>query len=58
MRYLYKCKACENQQEAEHSIHDNPVIKCSNCGSEDTARVLQARPFILQNGGWFKDSYK
>lgn len=58
MNYTYKCYHCDHKQEESHSIHVNPVIKCNECGSEKTGRVLQATPFILQNGGWFKDSYK
>lgn len=57
MIYIYRCKACEKEQEENHSIHENPQITCKECGGTDTQRVIQSRPFHLKNGGWAKDKY-
>ncbi len=57
MKYVYRCYHCDHKFEAEHSIHDNPVVKCEKCESEKTGRILQPTPFILQSGGWFRDGY-
>ena len=30
-RYDYKCSKCEQVFEVQHSIHDEPKIKCEKC---------------------------
>ena len=30
-RYDYKCSKCEHLFEVQHSIHDEPKIKCEKC---------------------------
>lgn len=54
MIYIYRCKQCEHKQQADHSIHEDPVITCEKCGSTETHRVIQSTPFLLQSCGWFK----
>lgn len=38
--YDYKCLDCENIQEERHSMKEDPVIKCKECGSEHTKRYM------------------
>ena len=30
-RYDYKCSECEHVFEVQHSIHDEPKVKCEKC---------------------------
>ncbi len=57
MKYVYRCKTCKTDQEIEHSIKDDPVIKCQACEG-DTQRVIQRTSFVLGGDGWARDGYK
>ena len=30
-RYDYKCNKCEHVFEVQHSIHEDPEVKCEKC---------------------------
>lgn len=55
--YDYACEVCGNEEELEHSIKDEPEIKCSKCNAV-MKRCISKTSFILQGGGWAKDNYK
>ncbi len=57
-RYLYECEDCGSQQDELHSIRDNPTIKCNNCGSVNTFRVIVAPRFHLKGSGFPSKEHK
>lgn len=57
MLYTYFCKECNKEKEIDHSIIDNPEIKC-DCGNimkrrifGGTGVIYNAYGFSKKNGG-------
>lgn len=58
MTYEYVCEACGHQWEAEQSIKDAPLKKCSACGKPRAKRLVSGGTgFLLKGGGWYADGY-
>lgn len=45
--YDYRCADCETVMEVEHSIHDDPVINCPECGC-----LMIRKPSVPQAEVW------
>lgn len=58
-KYNWKCQKCEAVTEVDVPIRDyDKPVSCSECGSEDTKRLISGgTSFVLEGGGWFKDGY-
>jgi putative FmdB family regulatory protein len=56
--YEYKCTSCLVEIEIEHSIKDEPLKKCRDCGRDSLQRLISCGTnFSLKGGGWYKDLY-
>lgn len=60
--YLYFCKTCDKEFEAEHSIHieleECPTCKANNIKSDKPVRLISGGiNFSLVGDGWAKDNY-
>ncbi len=49
--YEYGCRSCGHEQEEKHSITEEPVIKCSECGKR-MVRNISGMGFVLKGDGW------
>jgi len=47
--YEYGCQECGESQEVCHGMNENPKIKCSNCGSKKTERIIKPCNFIMRS---------
>lgn len=54
----YKCNHCQNEFEAEHSVHTR-LEKCIYCDSKNIKRLIsKGTNFVLLGDSWGKDNYK
>lgn len=52
-RYDYACNNCGNVQEEVHSMKEDPIIICINCGFNPLERKICTDPQIIFKGeGW------
>lgn len=49
MRYDYECPSCKRVQEEEHSMRENPKIKCQKCQTI-MSRIITGGTGIIFNG--------
>ena len=62
--YDYKCKACEHEMEAFHSMSADPLKDCPACGKPELKRQIGPGAGLLFKGSGFyqtdyrSDSYK
>jgi putative FmdB family regulatory protein len=59
MTYLYKCKNCGKEFEADQKITDKAEAVCPDCGEVTQQRLINCHTFVLKDGGcgWAKDNY-
>lgn len=55
--YAYHCRPCRFVREESHSIHEDPLIYCVECG-DTMSRVPQPIGVILKGGGFTKTENK
>lgn len=55
--YEYLCEECRHEWEMEQSIKADPLTICTKCKKETAKRLISKSAFILEGGGWAKDSY-
>lgn len=59
MTYDYICEKCKHEWEMEQSIKDAPIKICPKCNEAFAKRLISNKGgFILNGGGWARDSYK
>ena len=49
-RYDYKCSKCERVFEVQHSIHDEPKVKCEKCKAI-SIRQISTRVYLYGTVG-------
>ena len=55
--YLYHCKKCDKDFEAEHSINE-VLEKCPTCENTEIERLIAGgTSFILSGSGWASSGY-
>lgn len=55
--YEYHCNSCNEDFEIFQRISDPSKAPCSNCGSNDTRRLISHSNFILKGSGWYVTDY-
>ena len=59
--YPWKCRGCGNEIEVERTTMNDsskePEQDCE-CGAKEWYRIIGKTTFVLQGGGWYKDSYE
>jgi putative FmdB family regulatory protein len=58
MRYIYKCPKCKKEHEVEHSMKDEPEIKCPDCGSICERVIFGGTGVIFKGSGFYETDYK
>ena len=57
--YDYKCDSCGHVFEAFHSMKDEPLKKCPECGKETLRRLIGAGAgLIFKGSGFYLTDYK
>ena len=58
-RYDYKCSKCEHVFEVQHSIHEEPKVKCEKC-KKLSIRQISTRVYLYGTVGidWNTDPSK
>ncbi len=58
--YEYKCNACSIQFESFHSITDEPLTDCPECGKDEVQRLVSncAGGVIFKGSGFYQTDYK
>jgi putative FmdB family regulatory protein len=51
MRYEYHCPACDQCEEHEHGMSEEPEILCHACGVR-MERIISGGGFILKGDDW------
>lgn len=49
--YVYHCRPCRFVREESHSIHEDPLVYCVECG-DTMSRRPQAAGIILKGSGF------
>ena len=63
MIYLWKCEACDHEEEVVRSVADieiGPEVRPCLYTTTDTcsyARIIQPSSFELKGYGWYRDGY-
>jgi len=57
MFYDYVCK-CGHEKEVQHSIKDNPIIKCDKCQEIMKRKIIMNAGIIFKGNGFTKSSIK
>ncbi|MFP4501021.1 MAG: FmdB family zinc ribbon protein [Candidatus Hydrogenedentota bacterium] len=57
--YTYSCKKCGHAFDVFHAMSASPRIKCEECGSLRTERLLGAGAgFIFKGSGFYETDFK
>jgi putative FmdB family regulatory protein len=57
--YEYVCEACEYAFEKFHSMKDDPIRKCPECGKLKVKRLIGSGGAILfKGGGFYQTDYR
>ncbi|MFA6438154.1 MAG: zinc ribbon domain-containing protein [Bacteriovoracaceae bacterium] len=57
--YDYKCSECEHLFETMHSMKDDPLTKCPECGKETLVRLIgSGSGMIFKGSGFYLTDYK
>ena len=51
-RYNYKCDACNIIEEQTHSMMEDPIFLCPQCGEKMYKYLGGAVSFVLKGDGW------
>lgn len=55
--YEYKCHACNQVFEAQHSMMAEPLKTCELCKTGPVEKLISKPNFHLAGDGWFRDGY-
>jgi len=51
--YDYKCRKCERvQEDVQHSMMEEPEIKCPDCGENMSKLITCGSGIIFKGDGW------
>ena len=56
--YDYKCKSCEHSYEAFHSMNDDSVQLCPECGGESKRLLSGGSGVIFKGSGYYVNDSK
>lgn len=56
MIYVYRCKKCSNEFEAEQKMKDDPLTECNQCGGP-VHRVIQQVGISFVGPGFYSTDY-
>jgi putative FmdB family regulatory protein len=52
MNYDYSCSKCGFQEEKSHSMKENPIFKCPECGAKMKRLLNGGGNIIFKGVGW------
>lgn len=55
--YLYGCRECGDERDTLHSISEDPVIECDNCGDR-MSRKPQRTSTTFKGEGFYSNDKK
>ncbi|HOE67556.1 MAG TPA: zinc ribbon domain-containing protein [Candidatus Hydrogenedentes bacterium] len=57
--YSYECQKCGSVTDVFHAMSASPKVKCANCGSARTKRLLgTGAGLIFKGSGFYETDYK
>lgn len=58
MIYVYYCPSCENEEDHNHGMMEDPTIKCSKCSKVMKKKITGGTATIFKGSGWAGSAIK